>query len=489
MEEDRQLLHTPVTPIGKSDAEIVGVGLRSCAAVGTTLLQSPKAGEGITEYMDTKQMMTAGIERAATKRISSMIQSRKTVCFSQCPPPAVSRIHQTFIRIVSSASFDFVICCAVLLNAVVIGIEVDVNGRSNGRHSPKVFAVLSSLFLFVFTAELAARIYIYGVRLFFVGADTAWNLFDTAVVVVQALEEIVNATTSDDLEMGQNLKIIKMVRILKLLRVIRVLRIVRFVPELNQVVYLIFGSLTSFVWTFSLMMLLLYVMGIFCTQLVADYAPEQSADTAVTLRMYFGSLGDSMLSTFQAVSGGIDWRDLTNPLMQITPLLAVLIFGFVAFTVLVMLNLVTGMFVDSAQKLRARDIERSLVKQLHRVFDEVSRNDRPSGSFFDEEPASDIVMTREAFVRRLQGPEMEPLLENLGLEAHEGEMVFRLLDTFGDGALTCEQFVLGGLRLQGPAKAIDLAKMRQQMLQELRALRLCLDYAPRLRSDRPWTQG
>merc|ERR1740121_2594251 len=144
---------------------------------------------------------------------------------------------------------------------------------------------------------------------------------------------------------SQSLKSLKMLRLLKLLRVFRILRIVRFVQELNNVLYLIAGSLVSFLWTFFLMLLLIYMMSVFLTQLVADYGTENTSGANLdTLQLHFGSLGDAILSTFQAVTGGIDWGNLTLPLMDISPGLSVLFFGYIAFAVLVMLNLVTGVF-------------------------------------------------------------------------------------------------------------------------------------------------
>lgn len=113
-----------------------------------------------------------------------------------------------------------------------------------------------------------------------------------------------------------------------------------------------------------------------------------------------------------------------------------------------MLNLVTGLFVDGAQKLHKRDTEAALTNQLRRLFEDYDS---------DEEEAE--AMTWERFSHLLDRPEMVSFFSALNLTTGEAETVFSLLDRHGSGTLTADDFVKGGLNLQGPAKAIDLAKM------------------------------
>lgn len=272
-------------------------------------------------------------------------------------------------------------------------------------------------------------------------------------------------------DLGQNLKVFRMIRFLKLFRVMRVLRIVRFVQQLNNLVYLIQGSLVPFMWTFTLMMLLVYTMGLFCTQLVSAYAREQEVQTADTLRMYYGTLGDSVLTMWQAVSGGLDWRELANPMMKVTPLLAPLFFGYTAFIMLVMMNLVTGIFVDNARSLRERETKRSLMKKLQRIFKSARRDARQSISATPGKGNAPQVITEESFKSQMAKPEMRQLFEKLNLEGADGASVFKLLDITGDGQLTFEEFVLAGLRLHGPAQAIDLAKFTIRQEREFKSLK------------------
>merc|ERR1712232_1267275 len=134
-----------------------------------------------------------------------------------------------------------------------------------------------------------------------------------------------------------------------------------------------------------------------------------------------------------------------------------------------MLNLVTGVFVDSAHRLREKDTQNSLIKGLRAIFRQAhgSLEEGLEESFI----CDFAVITRDDFRRELETQEMKHLFELLNMDISEGDMVYRLLDRKGDGALTCENLVKGGLRLQGPAKAIDLAKMHLLQMEEMRKLK------------------
>lgn len=62
-----------------------------------------------------------------------------------------------------------------------------------------------------------------------------------------------------------------------------------------------------------------------------------------------------MLSMFQAINGGVDWALIFEPLIDnITPWSAVVFTLYIAFSLLAMLNVVTGVFVESVLKSTKR---------------------------------------------------------------------------------------------------------------------------------------
>merc|ERR1712113_1067003 len=63
-----------------------------------------------------------------------------------------------------------------------------------------------------------------------------------------------------------------------------------------------------------------------------------------------------------AITGGADWADIAQPLMSISPLLVFCFTLYVAFAVLCVLNIATGVFVQKAFKTKMHDDDAMLVE-------------------------------------------------------------------------------------------------------------------------------
>ena len=64
---------------------------------------------------------------------------------------------------------------------------------------------------------------------------------------------------------------------------------------------------------------------------------------------YFGSVPRAVLSLYQGMTGGVDWNDMSLPLERsLSPIFALVFALYIAFAVLAMMNVVTGVFVESA---------------------------------------------------------------------------------------------------------------------------------------------
>merc|ERR1712129_247437 len=60
------------------------------------------------------------------------------------------------------------------------------------------------------------------------------------------------------------------------------------------------------------------------------------------------------------------------------------------------------------------------------------------------------------------GPAMHLYFETIDLDLREAEDLFHLIDIDNSGSIDPEEFVNGCIRLQGPAKAIDLATLMSE---------------------------
>eukprot|EP00927_Polykrikos_kofoidii_P007995 TRINITY_DN13301_c0_g1_i2.p1 TRINITY_DN13301_c0_g1~~TRINITY_DN13301_c0_g1_i2.p1 ORF type:complete len:922 (-),score=136.05 TRINITY_DN13301_c0_g1_i2:38-2803(-) len=346
--------------------------------------------------------------------------------------------------------FDYTMCCLIVFNAITIGAHSNYAIANLTQDTPAVFVVCEVIFFVAFFLELALRFVAIGHE-FFRRHDWRWNMFDCAVVGLQLLEYILVAVKGVDTEktamVTGNFNFIRILRILRLIRIIRVFRLLRFVQELRAMVCSIASSFRSLCWTLVLLSLLIYVLGVYFTQVIADTATSRDlVELEDILGIYFGSLPRSLLSLFQAMTGGVDWNDLHLALAEVSPWLSLVLVMYVSFVVFAMMNVVTGVFVESALASAKEDRECEVLKQVRRLF-----------SMSDAD--SDGKITWEEFVGQLRSPGMDKYFSALDIDISEASALFLLLDADESGEIDMEEFVMGCLRLRGPAKAIDVATL------------------------------
>merc|ERR1712190_567509 len=150
---------------------------------------------------------------------------------------------------------------------------------------------------------------------------------------------------------NSNLSFMRIIRMLRIVRIMRLVRILRFVQELRTMVLSIAGSMRSLLWTLMLLLLMMYVLSVFLTQMIVQRGEDDPSilDMNGSLYQYFNSVPRSVLSLYQSMTGGTDWNEVLEPLeTHISPWLSILFSIYIAFAVLAMMNVVTGVFVESA---------------------------------------------------------------------------------------------------------------------------------------------
>ncbi|CAE7296640.1 Scn11a [Symbiodinium sp. CCMP2592] len=258
------------------------------------------------------------------------------------------------LRIVENPYFDYVLIAFLLGNALTFGIEADIMARQSLLQPPVVFTAFNIAFTMIFVAELAIRIVAYHWNFLF-GEGWMWNLFDLIIVFFSVVDEVSQLFLSGS-DVQTLLGFAGVLRMLRLGRVMRLIRLVRVVPALKSMVYLVSASMNSFFWTGVLLLLLMYCVAVYFTDLATE-ATRLNTNTSVDLtevRRYWGSLGQAVASLFQAITGGMDWRVFVEVFETALPeshdMLLVVFSLYIAFATLVMLNLVTGVFVEGRSK-------------------------------------------------------------------------------------------------------------------------------------------
>jgi len=160
-----------------------------------------------------------------------------------------------------------------------------------------------------------------------------------------------------------------------------------------------------------------------------------------------------MLTMFQSVTGGIDWATALTPLMsQVSWMPAVIFSMYIAFTFLAMLNVVTGVFVESVLKSAKADKDTFMVNNARELFQNL-------------EEGMQTQMSWEMFESKLSCHQMHEFFKAIDVDPSEAKGLFHLLDLDGSGAVSADEFLNGCLRLSGTAKALDLALVIQEVRQ------------------------
>jgi len=156
----------------------------------------------------------------------------------------------------------------------------------------------------------------------------------------------------------------------------------------------------------------------------------------------------SMLSIFQATTGGDDWRNFIDVFEGHSSYFwhTAAFCIYVAFATLVMLNLVTGVFVEGAQRIIKQDKDVELIKTVCTIFNHIDTDES-------------MTITRSEFMTHLDKGIMDTYFEALELSKGQAHEIFELLDIDGDTTLSVEEFVKGCMRLRGPARSIDISSL------------------------------
>eukprot|EP00913_Durusdinium_trenchii_P016898 g15886.t1 len=241
-------------------------------------------------------------------------------------------------KVIRNSWFDCFVMSMVLLHSLLTGIETHVMSTSDSLNPGPVYTVLNLLFCILFAVEVSLRLY------------------DLIVTLFHCFEEfgslVATATATTEIELT-NSSILRRARI----KVMRLVRFIRYAEELQLIVSCLILSFRTFLWSIGLLLMTFYVMAIYTTQAAKLHRlefPESLANTA--LERWWGGIFTSMLSVLQALSGGqvdaigtklqvgvrVDWNDIVQPLITISPAFAVLFIVYLGFCFFALMNVITG---------------------------------------------------------------------------------------------------------------------------------------------------
>eukprot|EP00434_Breviolum_minutum_P005824 symbB.v1.2.005135.t1/scaffold226.1/size261315/14 len=377
------------------------------------------------------------------------------------------RTSQRLRLIVQHPAFDIFFAAVVFINALFIGFEVQ-SSIAGDWLPPRLPQVVNYVFAALFTLELFGRI-CFGGSNFCHSEDWMWNLLDVFVVTSSLTEIAIDIAAAiqegdgmyEDLNSVSGLKVFRIVRLTKVIKAVRLVRVFRFVIALRTLVTSIAHTLKALFWALTLLCMIVYVFAVLFCQAVHDHVMDAGAPALTEAEdmariKYFGSLPDTMLSLFMSIAGGVSWEDVIFPLKAVHIVWVFCFLFYVSFTYFAVLNVVTGVFcqsaIENAQKDHAAvvqnilDNKESHLKKIKALFTKIGADDTG-------------IITFEMLQEQFRAPAVKEYFESLGLDVSDAWSFFKLLDADGGGSVEVEEFLLGCLRLRGQARAMDIAKL------------------------------
>jgi voltage-gated sodium channel len=271
-------------------------------------------------------------------------------------------------RFVETRAFQNTIIAFILVNAVVLGLETVPEIREDYG---ELLRGINYLFLITFIAEITVRVWVHG-RAFF---RDPWSVFDLVVVGIAMIPPQGPFT------------------VLRVMRVLRLLWLLSAIPSLRRVVAGVLRAIPGMVSIGVLLVLLMYGAGVMATLLFQDTNEE-----------YFGTLGASLFSLFQVMTGESWAEEIARPTMAQHPMAWIFFVSFILLSTFVVLNWFIAVAVDAFETVALGDDDETDYKgEAHASRQVILREVKALRT--ESAELREAVSALHAEVRRLREPE------------------------------------------------------------------------------------
>eukprot|EP00929_Paragymnodinium_shiwhaense_P054497 TRINITY_DN27319_c0_g1_i4.p1 TRINITY_DN27319_c0_g1~~TRINITY_DN27319_c0_g1_i4.p1 ORF type:complete len:811 (-),score=157.75 TRINITY_DN27319_c0_g1_i4:116-2548(-) len=424
---------------------------RSCSL---KTLDAAELSNGLKDWLRMKSRTDFDAEGPA------MLRDRESLFFVMEEYTGWRRKLQELLM---SHPFDIAIGLVIAVNAITIGVETSL--KADGTMTPAWLRYLEDFFLFIYTAELVARMIAFGLRAF----SSNWVRFDAFLVCCGILDQVFWALGLD----GGGTFILQKVMLVRLLRLARLARLVRLVVRFRVLWLLVQGllhSINTLIWTFVIILILLYMFAVLALELIA---PDESMSERYNdiVEVYFGSLTAALLTLLQVLTldsiGGI-----YRPLILAKPWLFFYFMAFLLICSIALMNLITALMVESAMTQAQGDREankaytamkrKQMIVELQRIFSSLDADESGMIDFEELMSADQEVLDH-----------LQELVDSD--DPAELKHVFRTLDYDRSGAVGINAFCEGLMRIQD-GKPMEMTCIMRQCTDILHQTRALVDH-------------
>jgi len=379
------------------------------------------------------------------------------------PDYDVRELYKTegcFQAVARSSIFDICGLTLIMLNAVWLGIETDLNEKALLVDADPPFIIVENFFCTCFCAELLIKFMAFS-RKTDVLKDS-WFVFDSVLVCFMAAETwllsiLVWVTAGSLTANSSSTSVLRVVRLFRMTRAARVARVLKAVPELMVIGHGIVIVARTVVVIFCVLFLVIYTFAIVFTQLGKGTELEKR-------------LCPDMLTTMGTLLlGGIlpDISPTTQEFASEDIFFAAFFFLFVLLAYVMIMNMLIGVLVEVVSVVASVEKETNQVASVKRVLQKWAPEADMNG---------DNMFGVSEFKKMLNTTGCARDLNDVGVDAialiDHADFVYRDKDELTFAELLS---VVLGLRGRNDPKVQDLVQLRKFLQGEMQRIEMSLE--------------
>lgn len=386
------------------------------------------------------------------------------------------------LAFVEAIWFQSIVGVVIAVNAIIIGLETDLQSRYWGS--------IENALLVFFVLELLLRVGHHGPEFL---VRSFGNVFDLLIVCAGVFDmwlvpimDFINGV-----EQSRRSAFMSAIQMLRLLRIIRLVRLVKIVQPLYRLALGIAEAIQGMFWVLIFLAMMLYAMAILLTRLIgrtADGRPVTASDSydgpraqdvcsggcslaaldvpADQVRVLFQSVFSSMFVLFESMSC---WSLMRfAPLFERMPglkLAGVLFYIFAAWALLaVMTGVVSEKMIAAREKINSEAMDRANERSgmAMQVIENLFHRADADGSG---------EISREEFNTMLMWTDItKQLMEHTTINAQDLNELFEWLDHDKDGMVSIKEFMDGFRWLNDTISPKSFLKLQEEAAVDIRNL-------------------
>jgi hypothetical protein len=357
----------------------------------------------------------------------------------------IQRFARSVVRARGGEPFDGFMGLVIALNALSIGMEIQLTKTSSSL--VPALKIAEKLFLSIFVVELTLRAIAAAGPTWKKDLVNGWFIFDAFLVVVGVVVEGVVTPILESTSKGASMTTIEQFFILRIFRLLRLVRVLRFFEFFDDLWKLANGLILSAKTVISAVVLIFFAIYMFAClgfeSVSVSSSLQADADASAIVSHSFADLPSTMLTLMRFVAMD-SVSSIYEPLV-LQDFYFIVFFGLCAlFINISMMNLITAAIVntsisqgiederDRRRKLR-REV-RTLTPEIEKIFDMLD-SDGSGQLHMDELDESDFANIR--IPKTLQSFINPDKMADL----------FEFLDMDNSGSIDKDEFVDGVVHL------------------------------------------